>query len=56
MFIADDRCLQPLHILIADIVDSQEGSALLHKTLNRLGVCVSQEKQLKNNKTEGGIL
>ncbi len=41
MFITDDRCSVPLHILVADLVESQGGSALLHKMLNRLGVCAS---------------
>ena len=42
MFITDDRCSIPLHILIADLV-GQGGSAWLHKILNRLGVCASAD-------------
>ena len=41
MYCADDRCSLPLHTLITDIVDSQGGSALWIKILNRLGVCTS---------------
>ena len=41
MFITDDRCSIPLHILIADLIEGQGGSAWLHKILNRLGVCAS---------------
>ena len=41
MYCADDRCLLPLHTLIADVVDSQGGTALLMQILNKLGVCVS---------------
>ena len=43
LFITDDRCSFPLHTLITDIVESQGGSALLIKILNRLGVCVSSD-------------
>ena len=43
MFITDDRCSIPLHILIADLVEGQGGSAWLHKILNRLGVCASAD-------------
>ena len=41
MYCADDRCSLPLHTLIADVVDSQGGTALLMQILNKLGVCVS---------------
>ena len=41
LFCTDDRCSLPLHTLVTDIVDSQGGSALLVKILNRLGVCSS---------------
>ena len=41
LFCTDDRCSQPLHTLVADIVDSQGGSTLLIKITNRLGVCAS---------------
>ena len=40
MFCTDDRCSFPLHTLVTDLVDSQGGSALLIKILNRLGVYV----------------
>ena len=43
LFIADNRCCFPLHTLLADIVDSQGGTALLIKILNRFGVCSSIE-------------
>ena len=43
MFITDDRCSIPLHILLADLVESQGGSALLHRILNRVGVCASSD-------------
>ena len=43
MFITDDRCSVPLHILMADLVESQGVSALLHKVLNRVGVCASAD-------------
>ena len=43
LFNTDDRCSLPMHTLLTDIVDSQGGSALLVKMLNRLGVCVSMD-------------
>ena len=43
MFITDGRCSVPLHILMADLVESQGGSALLHKVLNRVGICASAD-------------
>ena len=43
MFITDDRCSMPLHTLMTDIVESQGGSCVLVKTLNRLGVCSSAD-------------
>ncbi len=43
MFITDDRCSVPLHVLMTDIVDSQGGSSLLIKVLNRVGVCASAD-------------
>ena len=47
LFIADNRCCFPLHTLMADIIDSQGGSALLIKILNRFGVCSSAETLLR---------
>ncbi len=41
LFCSDDRCSLPLHTLVTDVVDSQGGSALLIRILNRLGVCSS---------------
>ena len=41
IFCADDRCSLPLHTPITDVIDSQGGSALLVKILNRIGVCAS---------------
>jgi len=35
----------PLHVLLADIVESQGGSQLLIKILNRFGICVSSDTQ-----------
>ena len=43
LFCTDDRCSLPLHTLVTDVVDSQGGSALLIKILNRLGVCTSTD-------------
>ncbi len=43
MFITDDHCSIPMHVLLADIVESQGGSALLHRILNRVGVCASAD-------------
>ena len=33
----------PMHILIADLIESQGGTAFLIQALNRLGVCSSQD-------------
>ena len=41
LFCTDDRCSQPLHTLVTDVVDGQGGSAQLVRILNRLGVCTS---------------
>ena len=38
MFITDDRCSMPMHTLLTDMVESQGGSSVLVRTLNRLGV------------------
>ncbi len=39
LFCTDDRCSTLMHVLVTDVVDSQGGSALLIRLLNRLGVC-----------------
>lgn len=51
LFCSDDRCSVPLHILLTDVVDSQGGSALLVRILNRIGVCASQDTLLSSFKT-----
>ena len=43
MFITDDRCSMPMHMLITDLIESQGGSSVLIKVLNRLGVCSSSD-------------
>ena len=43
MFNVDDRCSMPMHTLITDVVESQGGSSVLVKILNRLGVCSSAD-------------
>ena len=43
MFITDDRCSVPLHVLMTDIIENQGGSSLLIRTLNRVGVCASAD-------------
>ena len=43
MFITDDRCSMPMHTLMTNFVDSQGGSCVLVKTINRLGVCSSAD-------------
>ena len=43
LFCTDERCTFPLHTLITDIVDSQGGSSLLIKILNRFGICSSYD-------------
>ena len=43
MFITDERCSMPMHTLMTDMVESQGGSSVLVKTLNRLGVCSSAD-------------
>ena len=43
MFITDDRCSVPMHTLLTDMVESQGGSSVLVRTLNRLGVCSSAD-------------
>ena len=43
LFCTDDRCSVPFHVLITDTVESQGGSLLLIKILNRLGICSSSD-------------
>lgn len=43
LFCTDDRCSMPMHLLIADLIESQGGTAFLIQELNKLGVCSSQE-------------
>ena len=43
LFNAGDRCSLPLHTLLTDMIDSQGGTALLVKILNRLGICASAD-------------
>ena len=42
-FCTDEQCSMPLHVLLADRVESQGGSPLLIKILNRFGICVSSD-------------
>ena len=41
MFCVDDRCSLPMHVLLADLIDSQGGTAFLIHALNKLGICSS---------------
>lgn len=43
MFCVDDRCSLPMHMLLADLIDSQGqgGTAFLIHALNKLGICSS---------------
>ena len=43
LFTVNDHCSSPMHILVADILESQGSTALLHQILNRLGVCASAD-------------
>ena len=43
LFCTDDRCSMPMHTLITDLVESQGGSSVLVRVLNRLGVCSSAD-------------
>ncbi len=43
LFCTDDRCSMPLHTLMTDTIESQGGSVVLIKILNRLGVCASAD-------------
>ena len=42
-FCTDECCSLPLHTLLADIVESQGGSQLLIRILNRFGICASSD-------------
>ena len=43
LFCTDARCSRPLHQLITNLIESQGGSTLLIKLLNRLGACASAD-------------
>ena len=43
LFCVDDRCSLPLHVLLADLIESQGGSEYLIQALNRLGICSSHD-------------
>ena len=43
LFCTDGKCSMPLHTLLADSTESQGGSTLLLRLLNRLGVCASAD-------------
>ena len=43
LFCTGDRCSMPMHTLITDVVESQGGSTLLVRMLNRIGVCASAD-------------
>ena len=43
LFSTDDRCSIPMHTLITDLIESQGGSSVLVRILNRLGVCSSAD-------------
>ena len=43
MFSTDDKCSVPMHTLMTDLIESQGGSSVLIKILNRLGVCSSAD-------------
>ena len=43
LFTVNDHCSSPMHVLVADILESQGSTALLHQILNRLGVCASAD-------------
>ena len=43
LFCTDDRCSIPMHTLMTDLVESQGGSSVLVRVLNRLGVCSSAD-------------
>ncbi len=58
LFCTDARCSRPLHQLITNVVESQGGSALLIKILNRLGVCASADtlSRFVQHKVHTGVL
>lgn len=43
IFVVNDRCSVPMHILLADAIQSQGGSSLLIQMFNRLRACTSNE-------------
>ena len=43
LFCTDDRCSIPMHTPMTDLVESQGGSSVLVRVLNRLGVCSSAD-------------
>ena len=43
MFSIDDECSVLMHTLMTDLIESQGGSSVLIKILNRLGVCSSAD-------------
>ena len=43
LFCTDDQCSLPLLTLVTDMIESQGGSSLLVKILNRLWVCASSD-------------
>ena len=43
LFTVNDHCSSPMHVLVADILESQGTTTLLHQILNRLGVCASAD-------------
>ena len=54
MFTVNDHCSSPMHILLADILESQGSTTLLHQVMNRLGVCASADtlSRFMQNKVE----
>ena len=58
LFCTDARCSRPLHQLLMNVVESQGGSAVLIKILNRLGVCASADtlSRFVQHKIHTGVL
>ena len=54
MYCANDRCSMPMHVLIADLIESQGGTSFLIQALNKLGVCSSHDtlKRLIQSKVD----
>ena len=48
LFCADDHCSMPMHILLADLIESQGGSVILIQALNKLRVCSSQKRLIQS--------